>query len=148
MTELTTLIQQAMDNGDTATARALSRALENQTKISTIPVRQEEYYYPQQQCLPPQQVYTQQPQYLDVSYEPVEYYETLVQYKPTNLEKITRFLPRNTSTWICLVILPYLAVAEVLAPGHQGPLKIHQTDLDWPITLVGNTLKGLGGKGE
>jgi hypothetical protein len=144
MADITTLIKQAMDNGDTATALTLARTLEHQTKISTVPVQQEEYYIPQQQYLPPQQVYTQQPQYLDVSYEPVEYYEPLVQYNPTKLEKITQFLPRNTSTWICLVILPYLAIAEVLAPGHQGPLKIHQTKLAWPIEMVG----GMFPKGE
>jgi len=126
MNELTALIQQAMDNGDTATARALSRALENQTKISTVPVpvQQEEYYYPQQQ------VYTQQPQYIE------ELVYANRQASPQQGISI--------STIFCLVILPYLAVAEVLAPGHQGPLKIHQTKLAWPIEMVG----GMFPKGE
>jgi hypothetical protein len=127
MNELTTLIQQALDNGDTAIARALSRALENQTKISTIPVQQEEYY-PQQQYLPPQQVYTQQPQYLDVYHEPVEYYEPIAIQSQRSV---------SISALVCLVILPYLAIAEVLAPGHQGPLKVHQMNLDWPVEMVG-----------
>lgn len=125
MNELTTLIQQAMDNGDTATARALSRALENQTKISTVPIQQEEYYY-----YPQQQVYTQQPQYIE---EPVY---TNRQAPPQQSISI--------STILCLVILPYLAFAEVLAPGHQGPLKIHQMNLDWPIEMIG----GMFPKGE
>lgn len=125
MNELTTLIQQALDSGDTATARALSRALENQTKITTIPVQQEEYYYPQQQYLPPQQAYTQQ---LDIYHEPVEYYEPVVNGSQKTI---------SISTLVCLVILPYLAIAEVLAPGHQGPLKIHQMNLDWPIEMIG-----------
>lgn len=113
MNELTTLIKQALDTGDTATARALSRALENQTKVSTIPVRQEEYYYPQQQCLPPQQVYTQQPQYLDVSYEPVEYYEPI--FTPP------RYSSRSWKTfpisYLLIGIMGYAAIAQMGAPG-------------------------------
>ena len=141
MTDITSLIQQAMANGDTATALTLARTLEHQTKISTIPVHQEEYYQPQQQYLPPSQVYQD-----DYYYEPQEPYID-AQYTPVrNLPTWQDRIPRNWSTWVCLVILPYLAIAEVMTPGHQGPLKIHQTDLDWPITLVGNTFKALGGE--
>ncbi len=134
MTDITTLIKQAMDNGETATALTLARTLEHQTKVTTVPAQQEDYYYPQQQYLPPQQAYTQQ---LDVYYEPVEYYEPISRYQPNRLQAISQFIPKNTTTWLFLVILPYLAFAEVLAPGHQGPLKIHQMNLDWPIEMIG-----------
>ena len=133
MTDITTLIKQAMDNGDTATALTLARTLEHQTKVTTVPVQQEEYY-PQQQYLTPQYTHTQP---LDVYYEPVEYYEPVSRYQPNRLQAISQFIPKNTTTWLCLVILPYLAIAEVLAPGHQGPLKVHQTNLDWPIEMIG-----------
>lgn len=119
MNELTALIQQALDTGDTTTARALSRALENQTKVTTIPVQQEEYYYPQTATY----------------YEPVEYYEPVANGSQKTI---------SISTLVCLVILPYLAFAEVLAPGYQGPLKIHQMNLDWPIEMIG----GMFPKGE
>ena len=116
--DLPTLIQQALDNGDTATARALSRALENQTRITTV-----------------------------VS-EPEPVYTTAIHQSPVYDNTIYRESPKKISItwWLCFVILPYLAIAEVMTPGHQGPLKIHQTDLDWPITLVGNTFKALGGE--
>lgn len=131
MNELTTLIQQALDSGDTATARALSRTLENQTRISTRledPFIEDPDYCPEQQRLITGQVYNPQPQYLGAYHEPVEYYEPVVNGSQKTI---------SISTLVCLVILPYLAIAEVLAPGHQGPLKIHETNLDWPIEMIG-----------
>jgi hypothetical protein len=112
MNELTTLIQQAIDNGDTATARALSRALENQTKVSTIAYQEPAQVFNQPQYIEPQQTYY---------------------YAPSRSQNGGV----SISWWLCFVILPYLAVAEVLAPGHQGPLKIHQTKLAWPVEMVG-----------
>ena len=111
MTELTTLIQQAIDNGDTATARALSRALENQTKVSTISYQEPTQVFHQPQYVEPQQ----------------SYYATPVRQQSSGI---------SISWWLCFVILPYLAVAEVMAPGHQGPLNIHQTQLSWPVDMV------------
>lgn len=110
--DITTLIQQAIDNGDTATARALSRALENQTRLSV-----------------PTQTYIQEPEY-----QYVEYQQPVTYTRRTSSFSIT--------WWLCFVVLPYLAVAEVLAPGHQGPLKIHKTELAWPIDIVGNVFGG------
>jgi hypothetical protein len=110
--DLTSLIQQAIDNGDTATARALSRALENQTRISTVIQEPTEY------------VEYQQP-------------SAYVRSSPNNGVSVT--------WWLCFVILPYLAIAEVLTPGHQGPLKIYKTYLAWPISLVSSVTKSFGG---
>lgn len=106
MTDLTVLIQQALNNGDTETAQSLSKVLEHQTKISVIPLEQ-----------------------------PIEYIET---YQPTYIPP-AKVQIISISWWLCFIILPYLAIAEVLAPGHQGLLKINHMDLDWPVVLVTNT---------
>jgi hypothetical protein len=117
--DLTVLIQQAIDNGDTATARSLSRVLENQTKVNVVQYQQEQYY--------PEETYSpQQPTYY--------------------IEEGQSVRGISVTWWLCFVILPYLAVAEVLVPGHQGPLKIHQTQLTWPIDMVGSVFGGKDAK--
>jgi hypothetical protein len=103
MADLTSLIQQALDNGDTATARVLSRALENETKI----------YTPQ-----PTQTYTQPEYYQEAS---VSSYESVREISVTKI----------LSSWQLAVIMLYIAIAEVSAPGHQGLMKAHEMHWFW-----------------
>jgi len=49
----------------------------------------------------------------------------------------------SITTLICFVVLPYWAVAEVAAPGHQGLKKVTEVHWLWGPKLVISPLKGV-----
>ena len=119
MSDLTSLIQQALDNGDTATARVLSRTLENQTRVHA-PVHTQPYT---QNYIQPADDY---------------YYEQPVHYEEVREISIIQALFKALSSWQLAVVMVYIAIAEVSAPGHQGPLRAHEMHWFWgPRAIAG-----------
>jgi hypothetical protein len=70
----------------------------------------------------------QQPRYIEPEYEEVEYYEDDYEYyEPTRLQSFLTF----ACSWKMTAIVAYIAIAEVLNPGHQGLLKANQLHWFW-----------------
>ncbi len=120
------LISQALRDGNTPAAAALARTMEERTRLATL-----HYSQLSGHVTPQQQAYFPQPTAIPVQAQTVG---RVVKNNKNEKFNLIKFL----FSWKMTAIALYIAIAEVSAPGHQGPLKAHEMHWFWlPRMAVG-----------
>jgi len=120
------LLHEALRDGNNAAAAALSRAIEERTRLAS------NHYSVLTQGL------TQQQPIIQTTAIPVQ--AQTLPARPIQSQKPKQDFDWKefACSWKMTAIVLYIAVAEVLNPGHQGPLKIHQIHWLWgPRAIAG-----------
>jgi hypothetical protein len=123
------LLHEALRDGNTAAAAALSRAIEERTRLAS------NHYSVLTQGLTQQQTFIQATA-IPVQAQTIQQ-ASVKEQKSKEVKEDFNWLT-FTCSWKMTIIVLYIAIAEVLNPGHQGLLKLHQIHWFWgPRAIAG-----------